>query len=98
MFFFTLKNIIFTDDLPKQSVVNLLDEYGFDPGDRYPSKFQGRAVHERSKSIMSALELQSQASATMHVQRSGTRERYIYMSCDWRHSCFLKLYTDQSKI
>ena len=57
-------SLCISDDLPTQSVVNLLDDYGFDPNDRYPSKFQGRAAHERSKSILSAIEMQSRVNST----------------------------------
>ena len=70
---FSTATLLFSDELPKQAVVNLLDDYGFDPNDRFPSKFQGRAAHERSKSIVSAIEMQSQASS--HHQRAGTSIR-----------------------
>lgn len=38
--------------LPTQKVVNLLEDYGDDPSDRYPSRWGGRAVHERASSMV----------------------------------------------
>ncbi|ELU10160.1 hypothetical protein CAPTEDRAFT_219503 [Capitella teleta] len=37
--------------LPTQKVVNLLDDYGEDPYDRYPSKYYGRPRHQRTKTV-----------------------------------------------
>ena len=37
----------FFKGLPLQNVVNLLDDYGEDPFDRYPSRFSGKEAHQR---------------------------------------------------
>jgi hypothetical protein len=38
-------------ELPTQKYYNILEDYGESPADRYPARYQGRPMHERSASF-----------------------------------------------
>ena len=39
-------------DLPSVKVLNMMDDYGDDPRDRYPARFAGKPQHERSNLML----------------------------------------------
>ena len=41
---------IFSEGLPTQAVINLLDDYGEDAKDKYPAKYGGKPAHVRDTS------------------------------------------------